>query len=147
LSAAFLLISMLCVAPAAWAQTAAFSPDFPSHIEVPFGSATATYSNLPVSNVTGDTLSNISASYGFSAQPNPGLDSGNIVLNYTPSIPPNGSNGANVVRIFTTNAPNSNATNRLLTILVEGPPVMPPEFNVPVTSGTNNFYRIIFGNQ
>lgn len=145
--AAFLLVLISCFAPSAWTQTAAFGPDFPSHIQVPFGSAPATYSNLPVSNVTGVRLSNVSTSYGFLAQTNPGLGSGNIILNYTPGIPPNGSSGANVVRIFITNAPGANGTNRLLTILVEGPPVMPPQFINGFTTGTNVITNIFSTNQ
>ncbi|MFM5985721.1 MAG: hypothetical protein ACKO9I_10400 [Sphaerospermopsis kisseleviana] len=147
LRAVFFLVSMLCLAPTAWSQeTAAFGPGFPSHIDVPFGSSLTNYSNLPVTNVSGVVLSNISTSYGFTAQTNPGLDSGNIVLNYTPGIPPNGSNGANVVRIFITNAQFSNGTNRLLTILVDGPPVMPPQFINGFTTGTNVITNIFTTN-
>jgi hypothetical protein len=149
LSAAFFMLSTLCIAPTAWTQieTAAFGPGFPSHIEVPFGSALATYSNLPVSDVTGVTLSNVSTSYGFIAQTNPGLHNENIILNYTPGIPPNGSNGANVVRIFITNAPNANGTNRFLTILVSGPPDFPPQFINGFTTGTNVITNIFSTNQ
>ena len=147
LRAAFLLVSMLCIAPTAWSETAAFGPEFPSHIEVPFGAVPTTYSDLPVSNVTGVRLSNVSTSYGFIAQTNPGLDNGNIVLNYTPGIPPNGASGANVVRIFITNAPNTNGTNRLLTILVSGPPDFPPQFINGFTTGTNAITNIFTTNQ
>jgi hypothetical protein len=138
---------MLCIAPTAWSETAAFGPGFPSHIEVPFGSALANYTDLPVSNVTGVSLSNVSTSYGFIAQTNPGLNSGNIVLNYTPGIPPNGSNSANVVRIFITNAPSTNGTNRFLTILVEGPPDFPPRFINGFTAVTNVITNIFTTNQ
>ena len=70
--------------PSAWSQTAAFGPDFPHSITVPYSGNLITYSNLPVTNVTGATYSNLTTpTYGFSVTsigaPNPGT---NLLLNF-----------------------------------------------------------------
>ena len=147
--AAFLLVSMLCLASTAWSQgTAAFSPDFPHSITVPYSGNLTSYSDLPVNNVTGATYSNLTTpTYGFSVTsigvPNPT----NLLLNFTPGIPPNGTTVGHTIRIFITNAPFANGTNRLLSILVEGPPVMPPQFINGFTTGTNSVTNIFTTNQ
>lgn len=150
LSAVFFLVSMLCLASTAWSQeTAAFSPDFPHSITVPYSGNLTSYSDLPVTNVTSANYSNVTTpSGGFSVTsigaPNPGT---NLLLNFTPGIPPNGTTVGHTIKIFITNAPSATGTNRLLTILVNGPPVMPPQFINGFTTGTNVITNIFSTNQ
>jgi hypothetical protein len=146
--AAFLSALMLCIAPTAWTQTAAFTADFPVSITVPYSTSQITYSNLPVTNVTSATSSYVTtADYGFVVAsvgaPSPGT---NLLLNFTPGVPPNGTTNAEVVQIAISNAPGTNGTNRHLTVLVAGPPVMPPQFIDGFTTGTNFITNIFTTN-
>jgi hypothetical protein len=129
-------------------QTAGFGADFPHSISVSHSGGLVTYSNLPVTNVTGATSSNLTTpTYGFSVAsigaPSPGT---NLLLNFTPGIPPNGTTVGHTLQIGITNAPAANGTNRFLTILVSGPPDFPPQFINGFTTGTNVITNIFTTN-
>lgn len=148
LRAALLFVSTLCIAPTAWSETAAFGPDFPHSITVPYSGNLINYSDLPVSNVTGASYSNMTTpTYGFSVTSIGAPSPTNILLNFTPGIPPNGTTVGHTIRISITNAPWSNGTNRPLTILVDGPPDFPPQFINGFTTGTNAITNIFTTNQ
>lgn len=147
--AAFSLVLPWFLGPSAWSQTAGFGADFPHSISVPHSSNLVTYADLPVTNVTDATFSNLTTpTYGFFVTsigaPNPGT---NLLLNFTPGIPPNGTVVGHTLQIGITNAPGANGTNRFLTILVSGPPDFPPQFINGFTTGTNVITNIFTTNQ
>lgn len=145
--AAFLSALTLCLAPTAWTQTAAFTADFPVSIAVPYSTSQITYSNLPVTNVTSATSSYVTtADYGFVVASVGAPGGTNLLLNFTPGVPPNGTTNAEVVQIAITNSSGSNGTNRHLTVLVAGPPVMPPQFIDGFTAATNRITNIFTTN-
>ena len=59
LRAASLLAAMWFLQAGAWSETAGFGAGFPHSISVSQSGGLVTYSNLPVTNVTGATFSNL----------------------------------------------------------------------------------------